>query len=81
VATGHADLVELLLEHGAEVNVVGDPPFTGWIPALFQRHVERVPATPLQIAISQGNDRIVELLIGAKADPDLADGKRPKLRD
>lgn len=84
VAVGQAELVESLLKHGVEVNVVGDPPFTGWIPALFQHPVERVPATPLQIAISQGNDRIVELLIGVKADtvdPNLTDGNIPKLRD
>lgn len=84
VATGHTDYVEILLKHGAEVNIVGDPPFNGWIPALFQHHIERVPATPLQIAISQGNDRIVELLIGVKADkmdPNLAGGKMPRLRD
>ena len=53
-------IVRLLLQAGADPNVVGNLPDDG------------PPATPLIFAAGQGDTELVELLLASGADPDLA---------
>lgn len=57
-AYGHADLLRLLIEHGAEVDALGYEGNHGWAP-------------PLVLACWEGTVETVRLLLEAGADPNL----------
>jgi len=74
VDNAHTQCVKTLIEHGAHVNTLGHESDASSPPEY------RGPArTPLLLAISQGDNEIVQLLIAAGADIDLAgsDGQSP----
>eukprot|EP01111_Echinosteliopsis_oligospora_P011001 TRINITY_DN3525_c0_g1_i1.p1 TRINITY_DN3525_c0_g1~~TRINITY_DN3525_c0_g1_i1.p1 ORF type:complete len:328 (+),score=67.78 TRINITY_DN3525_c0_g1_i1:65-1048(+) len=63
VRSGNVDVVQLLLKHGANINIQDNPPTSGWT-------AYRV-TTPLHIAVSAGNEELVKILISHGGNPNL----------
>ena len=64
-AEGHLEIVELLLHHKADPNIIGD---------CF--HSQNLKQTPLHVAAWLGHPKVVERLIAAKATVNARDSRR-----